>query len=120
MKTQLHLNSKSLLAIAVVVLAAGLAPITSTQENDVYAFNTKTDKVLEVCFATLTVDCPTCTSSECPVPDLGGSDRVERLIINEASPTGCEEYLLDGERPFIVYNYQLLEHLRSRALLVPR
>ena len=98
---------KAFLGIAVVVLAAGLAPITSTQaqENDVYTFDPKTDSILSVCFATLEVDCTTCPSSECPVPDLGGSDRVEKLTMYDIAPSSCGEYLLDGERPFIVYNY---------------
>ena len=84
------LKIQAALGIAWIALV-GLAPNTS--------------KITEVCFATLEVDCTRCTSSECPVPDLGGSDRVEKLIINGASPSGCAEFVLDGEKPFIVYNY---------------
>ena len=87
----------------VVSLIVGLAP--TTQGNKVYTYDPNTSKITEACFATLEVDCLVCTSTECPVPDHGGTDLVQKLTIYDIAPSGCAEFALQGEKPFIVYNY---------------
>ena len=97
-------KNKATLGIAVVVLAAGLAP--PTQGNKVYTYDPNTSKITEVCFATLEVDCLRCTSSECPVPDLGGADLGIGVEPDHAgTPSGCGSILFETEKPFLVYNY---------------
>ena len=104
MKNSLSARSATLGFAAIVVSVAALA-VTQVCGNTVYTYDPNTSKITEVCFATLKVDCLRCTSSECPVPDLGGSDLNNGVEPDHAgTPSGCGSILFEMEKPFLVYN----------------
>ena len=86
--------------------AAADLTVTQVRGNKIYTYDPNTSKITEACFSTLEVDCTNCTSSECPVPDLGGTDLNNGVEPDaEGTPAGCGSFLLETEKPVIVYNY---------------
>lgn len=97
---------KTALGLVGVIVSLAVSAVTQVRGNKIYTHDPNTSKITEICFSTLEVDCTNCTSSECPVPDLGGTDLNNGVEPDaEGTPDGCGSFLLETEKPVIVYNY---------------
>lgn len=98
--------SKNKATLGIAGIAVAVLTVTQTRGNTIYTHDPNTSEITKFCFSALKVDCTNCTSSECPVPDLGGTDLNNGVEPDaEGTPAGCGSFLLETEKPVIVYNY---------------
>lgn len=100
------LFSLRLTTLGIVGVFVAVLTVTQPRGNTIYTYDPNTSKITEACFSTLEVDCTNCTSTECPVPDHGGVDLDNGVEPDaEGTPAGCGSFLLETEKPVLVYNY---------------